>query len=67
MKTYVLTTYDANSFRKHNLTLYRSIKEAKTMVATTHAWGMGILSCQIISPRKAKALIKNGKVEYEKE
>ena len=48
-KIYVKTVYSPQHMREPNISEYDSIKKANTFIDICLKWGIGIVSCEIIS------------------
>lgn len=48
----VETRYSAGRWRKPNISVYKTKKEAEEIIKATLKWGIGILSCKIIKKKK---------------
>lgn len=62
---YVKTTYDIKSMRLPNISKYSSRKKADSFVKICLKWGIGIMSCKIITSNTADRLITRREAEME--
>jgi len=60
---YVKTVYVASSYRRPNISKYKTDDEAAKFISMCLKWGIGIVSCEIIDREIAEQLLLDGKAE----
>ena len=62
-KIYVKTVYDSNDYKLPNISIYYDKEDAESFVKMCLKWGIGIVSCEIISNEEAKKAFLSLNVE----